>query len=336
MIRPVLRFPDRRLKQPAVRLGRVGPAARRLAVDLQETARSHPRTVGLAATQLGVMWRMVYIDLTDHPKVDAPVGPLWLVDPQVVDHDGWEVGREGCLSLPDITADVGRPHRATVHALDLDGRPVTHEVEGFTARVFLHEIDHLDGVLILDRVTSLARDVFARAGGQRRSRAESRVQRAAALARVAHAGQRDGGRPYAQHLEEVVDVLAEAGVDDPGLRAAAWLHDCVEDTPVAVADLVPDYGARVAALVDALTVYPGPDGAPDHEASWRRIAAEPGAVAVKLADRIARARSHPDRVPRYRGQQPALRAALADADRGVVDAAVIARMWTELDAALAP
>lgn len=163
MIRPVLRYPDRRLKLPAVPVGVPGPAARRLAADLVDTARHYPRTVGLAATQIGAMWRMAFVDCTGHPKVPDAAGPLILVDPVVDDLSGdGEVGREGCLSLPEITANVARPTRIRVRYTDLDGRPSALTTEGFEARVVLHEVDHLDGILILDRVASLALDVFPR------------------------------------------------------------------------------------------------------------------------------------------------------------------------------
>jgi len=162
LIREVLRYPDRRLKTPAVAVRRPGAAARRLARDLEETARSFPRTVGLAAPQIGALWRMAFVDCTGHPKAPDAQGPLWLVDPVLVRREGAEVGREGCLSLPEITANVRRPARIAVRALDLDGREREIRAEGFEARVILHEMDHLDGILILDRVASLALDVFPR------------------------------------------------------------------------------------------------------------------------------------------------------------------------------
>ena len=162
MIHDVLRYPDRRLKTPAVAIRTVGPAARRLAMDLQDTARHYPRTVGLAATQIGAAWRMIYVDCTEHPRVTDAAGPTWMINPVVESADGVEVGREGCLSLPEITANVARPTRITVRYLDLDDGVCRVEVANFEARVVLHEIDHLDGVLILDRVASLALDVFPR------------------------------------------------------------------------------------------------------------------------------------------------------------------------------
>lgn len=162
MIRDVLRYPDRRLKSPAVPLPHPGPAARRLAADLEETARSYTRTVGLAAPQIGELWRMAFVDCTGHPRVPDALGPLWLINPVVVEQSGREMGREGCLSLPDITANVRRPKRIAVRYLDLDGRQQVVRTSGFEARVILHEMDHLDGVLILDRVASLLLDVFPR------------------------------------------------------------------------------------------------------------------------------------------------------------------------------
>ncbi len=162
MVREVLRYPDPRLKTPATPIRRVGPAARRLAEDLRDTARAFPRTVGLAAPQIGAPWRMAYVDCTGHPRVPEAQGPLWLLDPVVVERHGAEVGREGCLSLPDITANVRRPVRVAVRALDLEGRERIVRAEGFEARVVLHELDHLDGILILDRVASLLLDVFPR------------------------------------------------------------------------------------------------------------------------------------------------------------------------------
>jgi peptide deformylase len=164
VVRDVLRYPDRRLKTPATPIRRPGAAARRLARDLEDTARSFPRTVGIAAPQIGAMWRMAFVDCTGHPRVPDAQGPMWLVDPVVIEQSGSEVGREGCLSLPEITANVRRSVEIAVQALDLDGRERVVRASGFEARAILHEIDHLDGILILDRVASLLLDVFPRRG----------------------------------------------------------------------------------------------------------------------------------------------------------------------------
>jgi peptide deformylase len=127
-----------------------------------ETAASYPRTVGIAAPQVGELWRLAFVDCTGHPKVPDAQGPLLLIDPVLRLAEGAAVGREGCLSLPDITANVRRATRIVVEALDLHGRRRSVEADGFEARVILHEMDHLDGVLILDRVASLTLDVFPR------------------------------------------------------------------------------------------------------------------------------------------------------------------------------
>jgi len=335
VIRDVLVYPDRRLKQPAVPVTTFGPALGRLAEDLLDTARAYPRTVGLAATQVGAMWRVVFVDCTDHPRVPDPMGPVVLVNPVVVSADGAETGREGCLSLPDITADVRRATAIEVTARDLDGVPLRFALEGFEARVVLHEIDHLDGVLILDRVASLARDVFPRSSGRgRRSPGARLVERAATLARLAHAGQRYDGEPYPAHLEEVVAVLAEHGVEDPQLVAAAWLHDVVEDTPVEAEAIAAEFGARVGAIVSAVSVPGWDDAEAAKRDSWTRIAATPGAVVVKLGDRVANVRRGGPKARKYEGQHPTFREILTGADADGLDAQV-ARLWATLESALA-
>ena len=113
--------------------------------------------VGLAAPQLGELVRVVVVDVSEHPKGGDHNGRLVLVNPRIVTAEGAEIGREGCLSIPDLTANVRRASRIAVeHA----GSRV--ESEGFEARCIQHEIDHLDGILFLDRVASLVDDVFRR------------------------------------------------------------------------------------------------------------------------------------------------------------------------------
>ena len=143
-------------------MGRPGPSIRALARDLEDTAASFPRTVGIAAPQIGVLWRVAFVDCTGHRRVPEAQGRIWLIDPVVVEREGDEVGREGCLSLPEITANVRRTARVAVETTGLDGERRRVEAEGFEARAVLHEIDHLDGILILDRVASLTLDVFPR------------------------------------------------------------------------------------------------------------------------------------------------------------------------------
>jgi peptide deformylase len=162
-VREVIRVPDPRLKRRARELGDDdGQTIERVARDLVETMRSHERYVGVAAPQLDEPVRMVVVDVSEHPKARSRNGLLVLVNPRVVRSEGSEVAREGCLSIPDLTANVRRATEVTVEARDPLGDAVEIQADAFEARCLLHEIDHLDGILFLDRVDSLATDVFRR------------------------------------------------------------------------------------------------------------------------------------------------------------------------------
>ena len=160
-VREVLRFPHPTLKQTAAEL-EPGAEAARVARDLVDTMRSFPRCGGIAAPQVGELVRLVVVDVSEHPKATTSHGLLELVNPRVVASSGAAVAREGCLSIPDLTANVRRATHVTIEALDPAGAERTIETEGFEARCLLHELDHLDGVLFLDRVDSLTTDVFRR------------------------------------------------------------------------------------------------------------------------------------------------------------------------------
>jgi peptide deformylase len=162
-VRDVLRYPHPALKRRARDVGTdEGELAASVAADLVDTMRAHPGCVGLAAPQLDLLVRMVVVDVTGHKKATTAAGLLVLVNPAVTSSAGSEVGREGCLSIPDFTANVRRATSIVVEGTEPDGRPRTVEAEGFEARCLLHEIDHLDGLLFLDRVDSLTDDVFRR------------------------------------------------------------------------------------------------------------------------------------------------------------------------------
>jgi len=154
-VREVLRYPDPALKE--VCAPAQGDHVDAVAADLLDTMHSFERCVGIAAPQIGELTRMAVVDVRGHPKAKSDNGLLVLVNPRVVQSEGSEVAREGCLSLPDLTANVRRATRIAVeHAAG------QVECEGFEARCVLHEIDHLDGILFLDRVESLVDDVFRR------------------------------------------------------------------------------------------------------------------------------------------------------------------------------
>jgi len=162
-VREVLRYPHPALKQTAAALD---PADRttveRVAADLLDTMGVNPGCVGVAAPQLGELVRMIAIDVSKNPKVLTTHGELVLVNPRVVLAAGAEVGREGCLSIPELTANVRRATEVVVEAFEPGGGTRVVRAEGFEARCLLHEIDHLDGILFLDRVDSLVDDVFRR------------------------------------------------------------------------------------------------------------------------------------------------------------------------------
>jgi peptide deformylase len=154
-VREVLRYPNPALKQ-------VCPPAQaddieRVGADLLETLESFGHSVGIAAPQIGEMVRVCIVDVREHPKAKTNNGLLILANPRIVSTDGSEVAREGCLSLPDLTANVRRAKR-----IGIEHAGGTLESEGFEARCIQHEIDHLDGILFLDRVESLVDDIFRR------------------------------------------------------------------------------------------------------------------------------------------------------------------------------
>lgn len=160
-VRPVLRLPEPVLKQRSTPVGRVDDAARALAVDLVDTMRSSPACVGLAAPQIGVGLRAFVIDVTGHRKARSCHGEVVLFDPEILVATDPVRGREGCMSVPDLTGDVARSTQVVVRGLTVDGGERVLQVDAFEARAVLHEIDHLDGLLFLDRVSS-ADAVFRR------------------------------------------------------------------------------------------------------------------------------------------------------------------------------
>ena len=147
-------YPDPILRQRAAEVTEVDDALRRLAADMVETMHAAPG-VGLAAPQVGVDRRLAVVDVS----VGKELASLRvLVNPEIVEERGSELDFEGCLSIPGVSEKVGRPAWVRVAARDLEGRRVEIEAEGFEARAVCHEIDHLDGVLFIDRVRGLRRD----------------------------------------------------------------------------------------------------------------------------------------------------------------------------------
>jgi peptide deformylase len=171
--RRVLHMPHPALKRVALEMAVEDlDEIARIGRDLLDTMHAGPATVGIAAPQIAEEVRMAVVDCSQHPKArDANHGLMVLINPVIVAAHGAEVGREGCLSIPHLTANVRRATDVIVEALDaaalLDGSAAgisqsRVEASGFEARCLQHEIDHLDGILFLDRVDSLSRDVFRR------------------------------------------------------------------------------------------------------------------------------------------------------------------------------
>jgi peptide deformylase len=160
-VRPVLVLPEPFLQRPSADVGTVDAKALALAADLIDTMRARPACVGLAAPQIGVGVRAFVVDVTGHRKARSCHGELVLFDPELVSADNPVAAREGCLSIPDLTGDVARATSVVVRGTGIDGAERIVEADAFEARALLHELDHLDGFLFLDRVAS-ARSVYRR------------------------------------------------------------------------------------------------------------------------------------------------------------------------------
>lgn len=158
----IRRFPDPILKRPMKPVAIVDARTQTLIEQMIGVMRDHPRCVGLAAPQVGSHLRIAVMDATGHPKVKQSRGLIVLVNPEIESADGKVVGREGCLSVPDLTGNVARAAHLEVTALDQFGARFRLQLEGFEAVIAQHEIDHLDGTLFLDRVVSPATDIFHR------------------------------------------------------------------------------------------------------------------------------------------------------------------------------
>jgi peptide deformylase len=151
--RPVVTAPAGVLSAAGPAVDPTDPETVQLAVDLIATMRVSPGCVGLAAPQVGVGARVFAVDVTGHPKARTSHGCFVLCNAEVVSASQWKAGREGCMSVPDLTGDVKRANKLTVTG-QLPGTGETVEVvtDAFEARALQHEIDHCAGLLFLDRV----------------------------------------------------------------------------------------------------------------------------------------------------------------------------------------
>ncbi|MCZ6513126.1 MAG: peptide deformylase [Nitrospinae bacterium] len=156
----ILVYPDPRLKQISKPVEQFDDALRGFVCDLEETMRVGPGGVGLAAPQVGRFERIVIVDVSCKPKIKHH-GRLVLINPEISWREGSTVGREGCLSVPDYTGNVARSKFIKVRAQDEFGQALELHMERYEARAVQHEMDHLDGILLLHRLVS-RRDLFRR------------------------------------------------------------------------------------------------------------------------------------------------------------------------------
>ncbi len=157
-VRPILRYPDARLKQVAEPVRAVDDDIRALVDDMAETMYAAPG-VGLAANQVGVLLRVFVIDIASD---DEPSDLRVFINPEIVETDGTQTWEEGCLSFPGVTEEIRRAERVRVKALDRDGNPFELEADGLLAVAIQHETDHLNGVVMLDKLSAVKRRLLGR------------------------------------------------------------------------------------------------------------------------------------------------------------------------------
>jgi len=158
MIRTILTYPDPELKKKSAPVVVINDVVRELVKDMAETM-YHAPGIGLAAPQIGIHQRVIVIDLTSH---DETPDLIVAINPIIVHAEGEAYEEEGCLSVPKYAANVRRHARIVVKGLDLDGNEQTWRAEDLLAIAFQHEIDHLDGILFVDHLSPLKRDLFQR------------------------------------------------------------------------------------------------------------------------------------------------------------------------------
>jgi peptide deformylase len=159
---PILEVPDPRLRQISSPVEKVDDEVRALVADMFETMYAAPG-IGLAAIQVGVPRRILVIDLQEPEEEggDPVKDPRVFINPEIVGHSDQDVPyTEGCLSVPDQYAEVDRPDRVRARWLDLDGQPHDEEITGLLATCLQHEMDHLEGILFIDHLSRLKREMI--------------------------------------------------------------------------------------------------------------------------------------------------------------------------------
>lgn len=158
-VREIKTYPEKVLRQKAAPVESIDTEFQRLIDDMIETMYAAPG-IGLAAPQVGVSKQLIVIDISHREEEKQKTPLLVLINPVVKASEGEIESEEGCLSLPGYTATVKRAEKVFVQALDREGRPVSIEGEGLLCRALQHEIDHLNGTLLIDRISSIKREFF--------------------------------------------------------------------------------------------------------------------------------------------------------------------------------
>jgi peptide deformylase len=159
---PILTIPNPLLKQTSISVEKVDNETKLLIDNIKKTLYSHERCVGIAAVQVGILKRIIVVDASRSAKEHRNNGLLIMINPVIAYSSGKIGSREGCLSVPDFTGYVTRKKKIEIDYLDINGNKQNLKTDGFESIVLQHEIDHLDGKVFLDRVTSLKTDVFRR------------------------------------------------------------------------------------------------------------------------------------------------------------------------------
>ena len=158
---PILTYPDPTLKQVSQEVAQINDVLLDFIAELEATMRDGLGGVGIAAPQVGRFLRIAVVDVSSKPKIKQH-GRLVLINPEINRWEGMAKGREGCMSVPDFTGNVIRAEQIELSYLDERGQQRHLETNGYEARAIQHELDHLDGLLFLDRLVSRRNDLYMR------------------------------------------------------------------------------------------------------------------------------------------------------------------------------
>jgi peptide deformylase len=157
----ILKYPNEALKQVSTEVKTFDTSLHHFLQQLEETMRAGPGGVGIASPQVGDFRRIAIVDVSAKPKINHN-GCMILINPEIKTWEGMKIGREGCMSVPDYTGNVIRAEKITLQASNAQGEIIDYECMGYEARAVQHELDHLDGLLFLDRLVSRRADLFKR------------------------------------------------------------------------------------------------------------------------------------------------------------------------------